>query len=270
MRLELLAAASEEAGDDAAAGAVAAPARWPRRALLLGGVIGLACGVSAAMLLPWRARDAAPPADRTVERFVLATDDQLDSSHAIAPDGRRVAYTTTAGLWIRELDRLEPRLLDGTAGARVPFWSPAGDWAGYQLGRALWRVRPDGGTAARICDLPRGWISTPSWGESGDILFVAREGLTTSVSRVSAQGGAPESFLEPDRAGGERRIWSVSHLPGGREIAVGVERLDEVNEIQIRPAAGGEVVSSRASGRPSCGRFQSRCPTSRSTASRSS
>jgi hypothetical protein len=42
-------------------------------------------------------------------------------------------------------------------------------------------------------------------------------------------------------------ITSVLHLPGGREIAVGVWRLGEVHEIQIRPAAGGEALSSRAS-----------------------
>jgi serine/threonine protein kinase len=46
----------------------------------------------------------------------------------ISPDGHRVAYTTqvsgSAGLWLRDLDGLNTRLLPGTEGAKWPFWSP--------------------------------------------------------------------------------------------------------------------------------------------------
>jgi serine/threonine-protein kinase len=184
---------------------------------------------------------------RALERFVLASDEgPLAHTQAIAPDGARVAYATPAGLWIRELDRLEPRLLPGTEGARAPFWSPASDRVGYQLGPALWQADLERGEAMKICDVPLGVVDSPGWGEDGSIVFqMGGYSFSTRVMRVPAQGGAAEVVLSPDRAAGERRFSSVNRLPEGRGIVTGVERARGF-EIQIRDDDG-RLLSARPS-----------------------
>ena len=47
----------------------------------------------------------------------------------VSPDGTRLAFTArdasgTIQIWVRPLDTLTPRLLQGTEGASYPFWSP--------------------------------------------------------------------------------------------------------------------------------------------------
>ena len=42
----------------------------------------------------------------------------------VSPDGRQLVYVTGAGLLLRALDEDEAVRMDGTAGAREPFWSP--------------------------------------------------------------------------------------------------------------------------------------------------
>jgi serine/threonine protein kinase len=54
---------------------------------------------------------------------------------ALSPDGRSLAYVGRTGeLFVRRLDEFDARPLDGTSGARTPFFSPDGAWVGL-LGR---------------------------------------------------------------------------------------------------------------------------------------
>ena len=78
---------------------------------------------------------------------------------AIAPNGARIAYTSGGLLWVRDLDRLEPRSLAGTEGAIKPFWSPDGEWIAYASGRKLWKVRVTGGEPSALWP---GWPLTTS------------------------------------------------------------------------------------------------------------
>ena len=50
---------------------------------------------------------------------------------AISPDGRKLAFVATTSdgrdfLYLRPLDSLDARRLEGTDGASYPFWSPDG------------------------------------------------------------------------------------------------------------------------------------------------
>ena len=191
-----------------------------------------------------RTSEPAISSTRSVERYILASDDQRDLGQAISPNGSRVAYATVARLWIRELDRLEPRLLDGTAGASAPFWSPDSEWVGYQLGSVLWKAHVGRSETAKICDLPLGLIESPSWGEDASILFVAGAfGFASRVMRVAAEGGDAQVAFEPDRAAGERRFWGVHRLPEGRGTVIGLQSAGAGEGIQIRDGEG-RVVSS--------------------------
>ncbi|HUP59314.1 MAG TPA: protein kinase, partial [Thermoanaerobaculia bacterium] len=111
---------------------------------------------------------------------------------AVSPDGRTIAFTAFLGgkrsLFLRNLEAVDVRRIEGTDGALSPFWSTDGAWIGYSTRNRLWKTKPPGGTPQPICDLPSG--AQASW--RGDtILFTDLEGARLVVHRVSANGGVP-------------------------------------------------------------------------------
>ena len=63
---------------------------------------------------------------------------------AISPDERRLAFTALGGdgenrLWIRDMDRVEVRVIPGTERARSLFWSPDSRFVGFAQDNRLKR-----------------------------------------------------------------------------------------------------------------------------------
>ena len=57
-----------------------------------------------------------------------------DTDVAISPNGRHIAFAAAEPqrkLWVQDLDQQRPRAIDGTEGARGPFWSPDSDFIGF-------------------------------------------------------------------------------------------------------------------------------------------
>jgi eukaryotic-like serine/threonine-protein kinase len=138
-----------------------------------------------------------------------------DRDVAISPDGQTVVYRagTRAELALRRLDRFDGRVLEGTANARSPFFSPDSQWIGFFDGTSLKKVAVSGGAVITICPsgIPRG----ASWGDDGTIVFATYVG---ELLRVSAGGGVPAVLTKPEVAKGENHHWFPSLLPGGRGI----------------------------------------------------
>jgi Tol biopolymer transport system component len=141
----------------------------------------------------------------------------LDSAPVVSPDGRRIAFTAViAGspsrLFVRSLDALESTAVEGTDGAKQPFWSPDGKSLGFfALGR-LMRVAVTGGVPVVICAAPDG--RGGAWSPSGTIVFgpnLIFEGL----AKVSASGGKvePATLVDVERGENSHR-WPV-FLPDG-------------------------------------------------------
>ena len=69
-------------------------------------------------------------------RLAVGTSEQAAiylSGAAISPDGRRVAYALGDGVWVQDLDKLEPRRIHDTEGAVRPFWSPDSASVGFLI-----------------------------------------------------------------------------------------------------------------------------------------
>src|SRR6185503_20592215 len=80
---------------------------------------------------------------------------------AVSPDGRQVAFLDASGtrrLWVRAMDSLDARPLDGTAGAIGGFfWSPDSAWIAFAIAdNELRKVSLAGGAVQRIGARPRG------------------------------------------------------------------------------------------------------------------
>jgi len=207
-----------ELGDVARPDEAAAPTRRPRTALLgwaVAGALLLAFGWFVLTSRPNRTF-AAPSKMRFTIPPPAGT--SLQGMLALSPLGETLAFVATGAdgrdrLWIRPLDSLESRALDGTEGAQFPFWSPDGRSIGFFADGKLKRIDAAGGTPRALCDTvaPRGG----AWGADGKIVFSTNVG--GSIDVVSDTGGLPRPLAQLTSRHGEIYRWP-SFLPDGRHF----------------------------------------------------
>ena len=145
----------------------------------------------------WILKPAPPLEPRPIARFnyVLPQDQTFRGNFsavvAMSPDGRHFVYNTSNGLYLRSIDELTARLIQGTEeNLGNPFFSPDGQWVGFfSAGNQLKKIPIAGGTAVVLGKATQPFGAT--WNVDNTILFGQREG----VMRVSANGGTPELVI---------------------------------------------------------------------------
>jgi len=140
----------------------------------------------------------------------------------VAPSGR------TTRLVVRALNDFTPRALAGTEGARLPFFSPDGEWVGFFADGKLRKTLLSGGTPATLADAPS--PIGASWGRNGEIVFApAEDGLFA----VPAAGGTPRRVTTLDStAGDDMHAWPQL-LGDGRLLFTVIAYSRETSEIVL-------------------------------------
>jgi Tol biopolymer transport system component len=150
----------------------------------------------------------------------------------VSPDGSKVAFTTSgekAGIWVRDLDAVQARLLAGTEGALAPFWSPDSRSLAYGSVTRLMRVEVNGGPPQVLCE--SAWpVGSGFWTPQGEIVFGGRGAGV--LQRVSAAGGLPTPVTV--LANGDTFASLPSPLPDNRHFLY----------LRASPGAGGLFVGS--------------------------
>jgi Tol biopolymer transport system component len=133
-----------------------------------------------------------PPEDMSIGQGAVGPPGAI----AVSPDGSRIAFvgygSDGSGLWLRRLDQTTATLIEGTRGAKYPFWSADGQFLAFCDATALKKVPRDGGTPQPIasCSNPR---SAGAWAHDNTIMFVPQ--YDGPLVRVSASGAtAPEAL----------------------------------------------------------------------------
>ncbi len=228
--------------------AVTAPAPTPfgnRFAWLpwaLAGVLGLALLVTAVMT----GLSAKPTPMRSLELGFPAQQTQLIgvaiSFPILSPDGRQVAVVArdAAGVertWVRSLDRFEFRMLKGTEGVSLPFWSPDSRELGFISGGSLRRISVADGSIQKLAD---GVFSQRGgdWGRNQSILYTPS--TNGSIWRVPASGGTPVQVTQLDTT-----LVDASHrfpvwLPDGKHFLFALWS----NNARVLTEVGGIYLSS--------------------------
>ena len=165
------------------------------------------------------------------------------ASVEISPDGRHVVFSATRGgtqsLWIRSLDSAAPRMLEGTSGGALPFWSPDSAHVAFFVAGVLKRVPLRGGTPVTVCKVAA--ARGGSWGAKGTIVFAERY---SPIFKVPAAGGTPAAVtkLQPDQRShrwpqflpdGERFVFLASRF--GSEEESNVMTLGSIDGAVQRP-----------------------------------
>ena len=206
-------------------------------ALALALVIGLAAA--------WLLKPAPSLPEPPLRKFKVAlpiesfSGNPLEDGPRISPDGTRLAYAGSSGLWIRDLAHLQARQIADSEGAEQPFWSPGSDYLGYVTRNELRKVAAGGGASTTLCRLGPFPLWGAAWQMDGTIVFSVRTAVGIShLEAVSSRGGEPAPFLQPDGARDEVGIWAPRALPDGRGLVMRVNHQDGSYELVVRTEAG--------------------------------
>ena len=147
-------------------------------------------------VLIWNLRAPGP-------RQVIRLDHELPESQqfsdlkypalAVSPDGKQLAYSTRAGIYLRSMDELNARLIIGTEeNPTTPFFSPDGQSIGYWSLSAhqLKKISINGGVSLPLCDV--GVVTGGYWNTDGTIVYGDYPG---KIMEVPDNGGEPKPLI---------------------------------------------------------------------------
>jgi serine/threonine-protein kinase len=173
-------------------------------------------------------RRSAPAPAASPVHFTIELPDSVTSvnrccgpAQALSPDGATLVFVGMKGgrgaLYRRSRDRLAAEMIPGTDEGSIPFFSPDGQWLGFESGGQLHKVPISGGPVAPIATTGR--VAGASWGE-GDVIVYA--GFNDDqLWQVPASGGKPSALTRGDSSIVYRY---PSFLPGGKWALVAFDR----------------------------------------------
>ena len=172
------------------------------RAISQRNMLAVTLAVAAAAGLIWFSRpEPAAPAPR-VRRFSISHPTQTSGRGlraAVSPDGATLAWVgpgPASPIWIRALDREEPRRLEGTEGADLVSWSPDSQYLAFAKDSALRKVSVHGGPVTVLCPLSGSIFGGSAWSRDGRTIMFST-GLPPVLFEVSSQGGQPTPLPDP-------------------------------------------------------------------------
>jgi serine/threonine protein kinase/Tol biopolymer transport system component len=168
---------------------------WLAAAVVLGAII--------AGLSFWKLMPIAPPKPNAVIRLSheLPKDQQfgdlVDCDLAISPDGRQFVYATSTGLYRRQMDELEARLIAGTGGnCQRPVFSPDGKWVAFSSApdNRLMKITISGGMPVNLADTVS--VGSIEWAADNTLAYGQ---YGKGIMRISADGGTPEVVVKEEK-----------------------------------------------------------------------
>jgi serine/threonine protein kinase/sugar lactone lactonase YvrE len=165
------------------------------------------------------------------------TKSSSDSSPAISPDGRTVAFVRDVGLVAPHIYLLdlteglkpkgEPRRLT-SLNARSPAWAPSGREiifaSGPFVGNSLWRVPASGAGEPAQLPFSVGGASSPAISRTGNRLAYHRDAVDSNIWRLSLSSPGMSSASSESFISSTRRDMAAQYSPDGKRIAFESDR----------------------------------------------
>jgi len=157
-------------------------------------------------------------------------------NYAVSPDGSAIVFVARRErvdepprLFVRELGQPTARMIEGTEGASMPFWSPDSRHLAFFAEETLRRVPAAGGGVQNLCDAggPRGG----AWGD-GEIVFASS--AVSPLYRVPESGGTAVAVTAFDTTRSEDSHRFPVFLPDGRHFLFIAQGSGEERGFRIR------------------------------------
>jgi Tol biopolymer transport system component len=188
----------------------------------------------------WKLKPAAP---RQVIRLYhdLPESQQFSDLNyqalAVSPDGEKIVYSTTKGLYIRSIDELTAKLIAGTEeDTQTPLFSPDAQWIGYFSLREqkLKKIAVNGGVPVALHDVT-GQLNSARWNEDNNITYIPFAG---DIMRISPSGGTPESIGKPKSGS---ILTNPQILPDRKSILYTSDSMKGQQKILVQSLKTGEI-----------------------------
>jgi Tol biopolymer transport system component len=199
---------------------------WSAAAVLL-----VACASLTAVLV----LRGTPPSPATISFDVNPPGSGRGLQIALSPDGTHlaslVAEDKESALWIRTLDQVHGRILQGTEGLSFPFWSPDSRFIGFFAGGKLKKMDLSGAPPQTLADVAGRGGRGGTWNRDDVIVFGPSAG---PLFRVPASGGTPTPVTALDASRQEIAHEHPFFLPDGRHfLFLAVSRKPEDSAIYV-------------------------------------
>jgi eukaryotic-like serine/threonine-protein kinase len=200
----------------------------------------LAVAAAICLIYIFRRAPAAQPMRFSVgmpPNISLAVGENSRGCAVISPDGTQLVFTGTdattgkQSLYVRPIDSVEARPLEGTEEASSPFWSPDSRSIAFFAHGKLQRVELKGGPPQVICNVSTS-LGAGAWNKNN--IIVASLNDRGPLSKVSANSGVPKpvtSLKEPEELnhswpqflpdGNHFLYFSSGDIAGHNEVRVG-------------------------------------------------
>ncbi len=185
-----------------------------------------AIAAACAALACWSFFNRAPSTPG-VQRLIIPLPEghELRSQLDISPDGTTLAYLARGPegpprLYLRPIDAFEAVTVPSSENSGAVFFSPDGQWVGFQARGAVWKASVLGGSPQKMFELD-GPLMEAHWRDD-EILYKLGFVGDLSISRTSLGGGAPEILMNAEPDLGEGYPGAPRRLPGGKELFVAI------------------------------------------------
>jgi Tol biopolymer transport system component/predicted Ser/Thr protein kinase len=173
-------------------------------------------------------------------RVEITTPPTMDAvSIAISPDGQKIVFVATSEgrsrLWLRPLDAVAARPMEGTDDASFPFWSPDSRSVGFFAEGLLKRVDVAGGPPQVVVKASRGYRGL--WTADGAIYF-SPTGVSP-ILKVSSAGGEPAIVTRLETGQTAHRYPHI--LPDDRHLLYSAIGSPEVRGVYVSRIDGSEA-----------------------------
>jgi hypothetical protein len=197
--------------------------RW----LLIAPVLGLVfLGFAATAVTLWRgvtASESAYDANRR-STFTIPPDQSYGGSNFgaqldISPDGTTIVYVGRVRgrrqLFLKKLDKSEPRLIPGTEFPNLPTFSPDGRQIAYITDDYLKKIRIEGGEPQTVGKADSSTARGIAWAENGSFILGNSRG---PLMVLDGKTEDPVPLVKNDRYGPEIPHMWPHVLPGGKAV----------------------------------------------------
>jgi Tol biopolymer transport system component len=189
------------------------------RSGLLWPTIGAAAALAVVVGAFFYFRPKPAPAEAVRFEITQPGNANLTAALSVSPDGRKLAFIATSQnatrLWVRSLENLESRPLEGTDGVTgVPFWSLDSRYIVFNRVGKLTKIEAGGGPPLTLCDMGGTQLLGGFWTSDNKIVF---SNAGVGLQQVPAGGGQASAFTKLDASLGSTHAFP-SLLPDGRHF----------------------------------------------------